>query len=121
MSKDLDKLVEDVLQEYFALTGPSLPTAGSVSFQDVGPFSQYVGSSIATLDRILDIVNSDVAEIDKLDAQEFLYKSVPRLLAKIDTICDAMERKTGYKKLSKEKASPLSPPHKRSSKKLKIK
>ena len=121
MSKDLDKLVEDVLEEYFALTGPSLPTAGSVSHQDVGPFSQYVGSSIATLDRILDIVNSDVAEIDKIDAQEFLYKSVTRLMAKIDTICDAIERKTGFKKLSKERAAPIKPPHERKTKKLKIK
>ncbi len=120
MTKKLDTLIEEVLEEYFALTGPSLPTVNNVSYQDIGPFSQYVRSAADILDRILDIVNDDVADLDKLDVQEFLYNSVPRLQNKIDTLCDAIERKTGLKRKSKTRANPLVPPKLRV-KKTKIK
>ena len=69
----------------------------------------------------LDIVNDDVADLEKLDVQEFLYTSVPRLQNKIDTLCDAIERKTGYKKLDKTRREPLTPPQERKTTTLKIK
>lgn len=118
--KEIEEMVENVLKEYFALTGPSLPTAGGVPTQSVGPFAQYVNSTSMVLDRILDVVNGESVELDKRDVQEFLYNSVPRLLAKIDTVCSAMERKTGIKRLSKTKPAPLMPPAERR-KKIKIK
>ena len=119
--KEVNSIVEDALQEYFAIAGPSLPTAGSVSHQDVGPFHQYITSTIATLDRILDIVNNDVTELDKIDAQEFLYQSVPKLESKIKTITDAIERKTGLKAKEKDTPSPLIAPKERKAKKIKLK
>jgi hypothetical protein len=48
-----------------------------------------------------------VADLDKLDVQEFLYNSVPRLQNKIDTLCDAIERKTGFKSLQRTRKNPL--------------
>ena len=73
------------------------------------------------LDRILDIVNDDVAELDKLDVQEFLYNSIPKLQNKIDTVCDAIERKTGFKSLDRTRRNPLTPPQERGNTKVKIK
>ena len=123
----IKELVEDELREYFSLTGPSLPSAshtlvgtGAVH-SEIGPFSQYVRSATGILDRILDIVNDDSADLAKLDVQEFLYTSVPRLLKKIDTVCDAIERKTGFKSKSKTRRDPLTPPQERTNKKIKIK
>ena len=113
-------MVEDALKEYFSLTGPSLPTGTSAVHSEIGPFSQYVRSATGILDRILDIVNDESADLEKLDVQEFLYTSVPRLQKKIDTLCTAIEQKTGYKKLDKIR-EPLTPPQERKSTKLKIK
>lgn len=123
----IKELIEDELREYFDLAGPSLPSAshtmvgtGAVH-SEIGPFSQYVRSAAGILDRILDIVNDDSADLAKLDIQEFLYTSVPRLLNKIDTVCDAIERKTGFKTKAKTKKDPLIPPQERVGKKIKIK
>ena len=77
--KQINEMIEDTLNEYFSLTGPSLPTGTGAIHSEIGPFSQYVRSAADILDRILDIVNDDVADLDKLDVQEFLYNSVPRL------------------------------------------
>lgn len=120
-TKQINEMIEDTLSEYFSLTGASLPTGTGVSHSDIGPFSQYVRSAADILDRILDIVNDDVADLDKLDVQEFLYNSVPRLQNKIDTLCDAIERKTGMKKMDKARRKPLTPPEERKSTTLKIK
>ena len=117
----IDEMIEDTLEEYFDLVGASLPTGTGVAYSDIGPFSQYVNSATGILDRILDIVNDDVSELDKLDVQEFLYNSVPKLLNKIDTVCDAIERKTGYKSLQRTRQKPLTPPQNRSNTKVKIK
>jgi|TARA_R100001509_G_scaffold142972_1_gene98504 hypothetical protein len=117
----IDEMIEDTLEEYFDLVGASLPTGTGVSYDNIGPFSQYVNSATGILDRILDIVNDDVSELDKLDVQEFLYNSVPKLLNKIDTVCDAIERKTGYKSLQRTRQKPLTPPQNRSNTKVKIK
>ena len=119
--ENIKEIVEDVLKEYFSLTGPSLPTGTGAVHSEIGPFSQYVRSATEILDRILDIVNDDVADLGKLDVQEFLYTSVPRLQNKIDTLCDAIERKTGYKKLDKTRREPLTPPQERKITKIKIK
>ena len=119
--ENLKKVVEDVLKEYFSLTGPSLPTGTGAVHSEIGPFSQYVRSATEILDRILEIVNDDSAELEKLDVQEFLYTSVPRLRNKIDTLCDAIERKTGYKSLDKTRREPLTPPQERKATKIKIK
>ena len=119
--ENIKEIVEDVLKEYFSLTGPSLPTGTGAVHSEIGPFSQYVRSATEILDRILDIVNDDVADLGKLDVQEFLYTSVPRLQNKIDTLCDAIERKTGYKKLDKTRREPLTPPQERKTTKIKIK
>ena len=117
----IDEMVEETLEEYFDLVGASLPTGTGVSYDSIGPFSQYVNSATGILDRILDIVNDDVAELDKLDVQEFLYNSVPKLLNKIDTVCTAIERKTGYKSLQRTRQNPLPPPQDRKNTKVKIK
>ena len=117
----LEEFIQDELREYFSLTGPSLPTGTSAVHSEIGPFSQYVRSATGILDRILDIVNDDSADLEKLDVQEFLYTSVPRLLAKIDTLCDAIERKTGIKKLDKTRRDPLVPPQERGEILIKIK
>ena len=119
--ENLKKVVEDVLKEYFSLTGPSLPTGTGAVHSEIGPFSQYVRSATEILDRILEIVNDDSAELEKLDVQEFLYTSVPRLRNKIDTLCDAIERKTGYKSIDKTRREPLTPPQERKITKIKIK
>ena len=118
---EIDELVKGALDEYFSLTGPSLPTGTGAVHSEIGPFSQYVRSATEILDRILDVVNDDTADLEKLDVQEFLFTSVPRLLNKIDTVCDAIERKTGYKKLDKTRREPLTPPRERKVTKLKIK
>jgi hypothetical protein len=120
-TKQINEMIEDTLSEYFSLTGPSLPTGTGAVHSEIGPFSQYVRSAADILDRILDIVNDDVADLDKLDVQEFLYTSVPRLRNKIDTLCDAIELKTGMKKLDKTRRKPLTPPEERKSTTLKIK
>ena len=120
-TKEVNEMVDDALNEYFSLTGPSLPTGTGAVHSEIGPFSQYVRSATDILDRILDIVNDDVADLEKLDVQEFLYTSVPRLRNKIDTLCDAIERKTGYKKLDKTRREPLTPPQERKTTTLKIK
>jgi hypothetical protein len=120
-TKEISEMIDDVLKEYFSLTGPSLPTGTGAVHSEIGPFSQYVRSATDILDRILDIVNDDVADLEKLDVQEFLYTSVPRLQNKIDTLCDAIERKTGYKKLDKTRREPLTPPQERKTTTLKIK
>jgi hypothetical protein len=120
-TKEINEMVDDALNEYFSLTGPSLPTGTGAVHSEIGPFSQYVRSATDILDRILDIVNDDVADLEKLDVQEFLYTSVPRLQKKIDTLCDAIERKTGYKKLDKTRREPLTPPQERKTTTLKIK
>jgi hypothetical protein len=117
----IDEMVEETLEEYFDLVGASLPTGTGVAHKDIGPFSQYVRSAADVLDRILDIVNDDVADLDKLDVQEFLYNSVPRLQNKIDTLCDAIERKTGFKSLQRTRQKPLTPPQERNNTKVKIK
>ena len=67
------------------------------------------------------IVNDESADLDKLDVQEFLYTSVPRLQNKIDALCTAIERKTGYKSLDKTRRDPLTPPQERKAAKTKIK
>jgi hypothetical protein len=118
--ESIRELVESELKEYFSLTGPSLPTGTGAVHSEIGPFSQYVRSATDILDRILSIVNDDSADLEKLDVQEFLYTSVPRLLRKIDTLTDAIEKKTGYKKLSKTRRKPLTPPHERKKTKIKI-
>lgn len=120
-NEEIQEIVEDTLEEYFDLVGASLPTGTGVSYDSIGPFSQYVNSATGILDRILDIVNDDVAELDKLDVQEFLYNSVPKLLNKIDTVCTAIERKTGYKSLQRTRQKPLTPPQDRKNTKVKIK
>lgn len=120
-TKQINEMIEDTLSEYFSLTGPSLPTGTGAVHSEIGPFSQYVRSATEILDRILDVVNDDVADLDRLDVQEFLYTSVPRLQKKIDTLCDAIERKTGIKKLDKTRKEPLTPPEERKSTTLKIK
>ena len=120
-NEEIQEIVEDTLEEYFDLVGPSLPTGNGGSYDSIGAFSQYVNSATGILDRILDIVNDDVSELDKLDVQEFLYNSVPKLLNKIDTVCDAIERKTGYKSLQRTRQKPLTPPQNRSNTKVKIK
>ena len=117
----LCEIVQKQLDEYFSLTGPSLPTGTGAVHSEIGPFSQYVRSAADILDRILDIVNDDSADLDKLDVQEFLYTSVPRLSNKIDTLCDAIERKTGLKKLDKTRKKPLTPPEGRNNIAVKIK
>ena len=117
----IDEMVEETLEEYFDLVGASLPTGNAGTYKGIGPFSQYVNSATGILDRILDIVNDDVAELDKLDVQEFLYNSVPKLLNKIDTVCTAIERKTGYKSLQRTRQKPLTPPQDRKNTKVKIK
>jgi hypothetical protein len=117
----LCEIVQKQLDEYFSLTGPSLPTGTGAVHSEIGPFSQYVRSAADILDRILDIVNDDSADLDKLDVQEFLYTSVPRLSNKIDTLCDAIERKTGLKKLDKTRKKPLTPPKDRNNIAVKIK
>lgn len=120
-NKEIKEMMDDTLEEYFDLVGASLPTGNAVSYKDIGPFSQYVRSATDILDRILDIVNDDVAELDKLDVQEFLYNSVPRLQNKIDTLCDAIEKKTGFKSLQRTRQKPLTPPQERGNTKVKIK
>ena len=120
-TKQINEMIEDTLSEYFSLTGPSLPTGTGAVHSEIGPFSQYVRSATDILDRILDIVNDDVADLDRLDVQEFLYTSVPRMQKKIDTLCDAIERKTGIKKLDKTRRKPITPPEKRKSTTLKLK
>jgi hypothetical protein len=119
--ENIKELVESILKEYFSLTGPSLPTGTGAVHSEIGPFSQYVRSAAGILDRILDIVNDDSADLEKLDVQEFLYTSVPRLQKKIDTLCTAIEKKTGYKSLDKTKRKPLTPPEERKNTKIKIK
>jgi len=119
-NEEIQEIVENTLEEYFDLVGPSLPTGNGGSYDSIGPFSQYVRSATDILDRILSIVNDDSADLEKLDVQEFLYTSVPRLLRKIDTLTDAIEKKTGYKKLSKTRRKPLTPPHERKKTKIKI-
>ena len=120
-NKEIKEMMDDTLEEYFDLVGASLPTGNAVSYKDIGPFSQYVRSATDILDRILDIVNDDVAELDKLDVQEFLYNSVPRLQNKIDTLCYAIEKKTGFKSLQRTRQKPLTPPQERGNTKVKIK
>jgi hypothetical protein len=120
-NKQINKMVKEVLNEYYSLVGTSLPTGTGVAHSEIGPFSQYVRSATEILDRILDVVNDESADLQKLDVQEFLYTSVPRLQNKIDTLCDAIERKTGYKKLEKTRREPLTPPQERKSTKLKVK
>jgi hypothetical protein len=117
----IDEMIEDTLQEYFDLVGSSLPSGTGEQYDRIGPFSQYVRSATGILDRILDIVNDDSAELDKLDVQEFLYNSVPRLQNKIDTLCDAIERKTGFKSLQRTRQKPLTPPQERNNTKVKVK
>jgi len=119
--ENIKELVESTLKEYFSLTGPSLPTGTGAVHSEIGPFSQYVRSASDILDRILSIVNDDSADLEKLDVQEFLYTSVPRLQKKIDTLCTAIEKRTGYKTLDKTKRKPLTPPQDRKSTKIKIK
>ena len=124
-TKQINEMIEDTLSEYYSIVGTSLPTTTGTVHSEIGPFSQYVRSAAdildRILDRILDIVNDDVADLDKLDVQEFLYTSVPRMQKKIDTVCDAIERKTGMKKMSKARRKPLTPPEERKSTTLKIK
>jgi hypothetical protein len=120
-NEEIKEMVEDTLEEYFDLVGASLPTGPGVTYDNIGPFSQYVRSATEILDRILDIVNDDVADLDKLDVQEFLYNSVPRLQNKIDTLCDAIERKTGFKSLQRTRKNPLTPPQDRKNTKVKFK
>lgn len=119
--KQINEMIEDTLNEYYSIVGTSLPTTTGTVHSEIGPFSQYVRSATEILDRILDIVNDDVADLDKLDVQEFLYTSVPRMQKKIDTVCDAIERKTGMKKLDKTRRKPLTPPEERSPTTLKLK
>jgi len=119
--KEVNLIVEEALEEYFSMTGISLPTAGSVSHQGVGPYHHHIGSILATLDNILDIVDNDASELDKTDAQELIYQSIPRLMAKITTITNAVERRTGFKPLDKIRPEPLTPPKERKLTKLKIK
>ncbi len=120
-NEEIQEIVENTLEEYFDLVGPSLPTGNGGSYDSIGPFSQYVNSATGILDRILDIVNDDVAELDKIDVQEFLYNSIPRLQNKIDTVCSAIERKTGFKSLDRTRQKPLTPPQERGNTKVKIK
>ena len=116
----IKEFIEDELKEYFSLTGPSLPTGTGAVHSEIGPFSQYVRSATAILDRILSIVNDDSADLEKLDVQEFLYTSIPRMLNKIDTLATAIEKKTGYSKLDKTRREPLTPPQDRKKTKIKI-
>lgn len=119
--KEVNEIVEDTLEEYYSIAGPSLPTGGTQEVHsEIGPFSQYVRSATEILDRIMDVVGDETADLDKLDMQEFLFTSVPRLQAKIDTVCDAIERKTGFKKFDKTRKDPLTPPQERKTTKVKI-
>jgi len=119
--ENIKEVVEDVLKEYFSLTGPSLPTGTGAVHSEIGPFSQYVRSAADILDRILSIVNDESADLEKLDVQEFLYTSVPRLQKKIDTLCTAIEKRTGYKNLDKTRRDPLTPPQERKNLIIKMK
>jgi len=100
-------IVEEVIKEYFALVGPSLPTAGSVSHQTVGPFAQHIRSVSGGLDIILQSINDDVAEIEDVDAQELLFVSIPALLNKIDTLKSAIERRAGLDDPESQKREPI--------------
>jgi len=113
MTLDLKKIKDAVIKEYFSLTGPSLPTGGSESYQTVGPFAQYMRSSGQILDRILDIVNDDIAEIDQRDAEELLFQSIPKLRRKISTVEDAIKKKAGLGPKKLNKKEPLTPPEER--------
>lgn len=106
----INKIVSKVLKEYFSLTGPSLPTHGSKNHSQVGPFSQYIKSAEATLDRILDIIDNDVADLDPLDAEELLTISLSRIERKVDTIRSAVERKLYKNKTRKRKPIRLKAP-----------
>ncbi len=117
----LNEIIRDQLEEYFSLTGPSLPTGTNAVHSEIGPFSQYVRSATEILDRILDVVNDESDDLDKLDVQEFLFTSVPRLKNKIDTVCDAIERKTGFKDLEDTRRDPLVPHQERKGIKFNIK
>ena len=119
--ENIKEMVENVLKEYFSLTGPSLPTGTGAVHSEIGPFSQYVRSAADILDRILSIVNDESADLEKLDVQEFLYTSVPRLQKKIDTLCTAIEKRTGYKSLDKTRTDPLTPPQERKNLIIKMK
>ena len=119
--ENIKEVVEDVLKEYFSLTGPSLPTGTGAVHSEIGPFSQYVRSAADILDRILSIVNDESADLEKLDVQEFLYTSVPSLQKKIDTLCTAIEKRTGYKNLDKTRRDPLTPPQERKNLIIKMK
>ena len=76
----------------------------------MGPFSQYIKSAEATLDRILDIVDNDVADLDPLDAEELLTISLSRIERKVDTIRSAVERKLYKNKTRKRKPIRLKAP-----------
>lgn len=121
--KFLTELIDSKLDEFMgsSFSGHGLPNITGEPYQEIGPFSQYVRSAADVLDRILQIVNDESADLDKIDVQEFLYTSVPKLENKIDTLCDAIERKTGFKKLDKTKQKPLVPPQERNKRKIKIK
>ena len=86
-NEEIQEIVEDTLEEYFSLTGPSLPTGTGVAYSDIGPFSQYVRSA---------------ADI-------------------LDTLCDAIERKTGFKSLQRTRKQKPIPPQDRKNTKVKIK
>ena len=111
--KKIDLIVSKVLKEYFSLTGPSLPTYGSARHSEVGPFSQYIRSADSTLDRILDIINNDIAKLDPLDAEELLTISLSRIESKIDTIRTAVENKLYKNKSRKRKPIRLKAPSER--------
>ncbi len=108
--KKINLIVSKVLNEYFSLTGPSLPTYGSAKHSEVGPFSQYIRSADATLDRILDSVNNDIADLDPLDAEELLTISLSRIERKIDTIRTAVEKKLYKNRTRKRKPLRLKTP-----------
>ena len=119
--ENIKAMVETALEEYFDLSGPSLPGGASAQYKEVGPYAQYIRSISEVLNKILDMVNDESVEIDKIDAQELLYESIPRLLTKISAVEEAIERKSGFKSLQKTRPEPLKPPHERTGVKVKIK
>jgi signal transduction histidine kinase len=119
--ENIKNIVESAMREYFDLTGLSLPGGSGAQHKKVSPYAQYLKSASEVLDRILDMVNDESVEIEKIDSQELLYQSIPRLLNKINAVEEAIERKSGFKSLQKTRPEPLRPPHERTGLKIKIK
>lgn len=108
----LKTIVESKLEEYFAITGPTLPTYTSISHLTAGPFHTMVRSISETFDKIKKHVDNKDVEIDDVDAEELLYHFLPNLEQQIQTIKVSLERRLG-KTDKQKKPKPLVPPNKR--------